>query len=119
MIKGVGVDIVDIDRIRRIMKDSPRFVDRILTNKEQDQMISMNLPRKIEFVAGRFAAKEAVGKALGIGIGSVSFLDIEISPNSSGRPSVQINQDRFKHFHYHLSISHTEEWAIAYAIVEE
>lgn len=119
MIKGVGVDIVSIGRIRRIMNDSPRFVERILTDKEQVQMTAMNLPRKIEFVAGRFAAKEAVGKALGTGIGSVSFLDIEIFSEASGRPSVQINQDRFKKFYYHLSISHTDEWAIAYALVEQ
>jgi len=69
--------------------------------------------RKIEYLAGRFAAKEAFVKALGTGIGEVSFQDIEIL-SSGGKPVCN-----YKDFKCHVTISHTDEYAVAFVLLEK
>lgn len=88
MIAGIGSDIVELDRIRRLLagERGRRFSERVLTHAERE--IGERRESGFgEFVAGRFAAKEAVSKALGCGIGGqVGFRDIEIIPDERGRP---------------------------------
>ncbi|MDC3417033.1 holo-ACP synthase [Aquibacillus salsiterrae] len=117
MIKGIGIDIVQITRIAEAVNKNPRFAKRILTTNELDiwNQLTSN-KRKMEFVAGRFAAKEAYSKAIGTGIGKVGFLDIEILPNKQGAPTLVANQiDGERVF---VSISHSEAYVVAQVVVE-
>lgn len=116
MIKGIGIDIVDMKRIDRILERKVKFADRILTEKEFEIFCHLSNNRKIEFLAGRFAAKEAYAKARGTGLGeSVSFQDIEVLPDERGKPVIHSNQKEL----LHLSISHSKEFAIAQVIIEQ
>ncbi len=114
MIKGIGVDLVEIDRIKGSSLKS--LMNRVLTVDEKkiyDQF--KNDQRKFEFLAGRFASKEAYSKALGTGIGKISFQDIEVLNDNLGKPYVNIQNDTT----IHLSITHTMHYAIAYVIIEK
>jgi holo-[acyl-carrier protein] synthase len=116
MIKGIGIDITEIGRVKRILERQPRFPERILTEKEIERFEQLKGQRKMEYFAGRFAAKEAFSKANGTGIGKkLSFLDIEITGDEAGRPCIiaPISQG------VHVSISHSKEYAIAQVIIEE
>lgn len=116
MIFGIGIDIVELNRIRRIYRRQEKFVDRVLTPKEKDLFNKLAEGRKIEFLAGRFAAKEAFSKALGTGIGgSLSFLDIEIGKDELGKPFISKPIKKGAH----LSISHSKEYAVAQVVIEQ
>lgn len=117
MIKGIGIDIIELERIERSMKRQKRFVDRILTKNELDYYSALPQERRqIEFVAGRFAAKEALAKATGRGIGALSFQHIEILPKQSGAPNISVKG--YETSQIHLSISHSKDYAIAQVIIE-
>lgn len=119
-ILGIGNDIIEIDRIRESFEShGQRFLDRIFTPKEQKYCLSHqdSAPR----FAGRFAAKEAIVKALGVGFGEhVTWLDIEILANGLGRPEATLSEKlkiKFNHPKVHLSISHCKLYVTAVAIV--
>jgi holo-[acyl-carrier protein] synthase len=115
MISGIGIDIIELNRIKSIIDRQPKFIQRILTENEQFIFENLNSRRKIEFLAGRFAAKEAFSKAIGTGIGKeLSFLDIEIQPDSKGKPQIILP----KRSGVHVSISHSHDYAIAQVIIE-
>ncbi|MCJ7842189.1 holo-ACP synthase [Lederbergia sp. NSJ-179] len=115
MIIGIGLDIVEIKRIENVCLRQERFPARILTAREKELYLSLSEKRKAEFLAGRFAAKEAYAKARGTGLGcELSFLDIEIIPDRNGKP--YINKPQFEKAH--LSITHTEQYAAAQVIIE-
>jgi len=105
----VGTDIVSIERIEQSLdKFGDRFLKRFLLESEIDSLKSINS------IAGYWAAKEAVAKALGCGIGKhLSFLDIEIKKNSSGAPSFLLHNKKFCVDSASLSISHDGGFAIA------
>ncbi len=110
MIKGIGTDIILIQRIS--LED--HFVARILTADEIALLKAMtSTERQQEFLAGRFAAKEALMKALGTGIGESSFQDFTILPDAKGQPQCTI-----KGYTVHLSISHDAGIAMAFAVIE-
>jgi holo-[acyl-carrier protein] synthase len=116
MIKGIGIDLVELNRIKEILERTPRFAERILTSYEIDLFLQLKGHRQIEFIAGRFAAKEAFSKALGTGIGAqLSFLHIEISKDANGKPMIR------KPFAegVHLSITHSRQYATAQVVIEE
>jgi holo-[acyl-carrier protein] synthase len=125
MIVGIGTDLVEIARMRRALEQSTgtRFLERILTPKERELALKRK-GRLAEFAAGRFAAKEAVVKALGCGIGKqVGFQDVEVLPNELGKPECSIPAEALERaghgsIRIHLSITHTEAMASAYVIVE-
>lgn len=116
MIDGIGIDIVELDRIEKLYNRQEAFSERVLTPKELAHFLKLSDHRQVEFLAGRFAAKEAFSKALGTGIGAeLSFQDIEILPNEQNKPiakSVKYSG------HIHLSISHSRNAAIAQIILE-
>ncbi|MFI8688453.1 holo-ACP synthase [Rossellomorea sp. NPDC077527] len=116
MIKGIGMDIVEIGRIQELLERKTKFVSRILTDREEDAFYSLNERRRVEFVAGRFAAKEAYAKANGTGIGKeLSFRDIEISKDERGKPYFSKPEGTAAH----LSITHSREFAAAQVVIEE
>lgn len=120
MIFGIGVDLVEIERIKQILARNERFINKILTESEISLCPASEM-KKAEFVAGRFAAKEAVVKALGTGIGkSVGWKDIEILKLDSGKPYIVLNQKGIlnEEFKLHISISHTKNLALAKVIIE-
>lgn len=116
MIKGIGIDIVEIARIKEIVTRQPLFVERILTESEYDRYQLLQGKRQVEFLAGRFAAKEAFVKAAGTGISKkYSWHDIYIENEESGNPIISVKEveDRL-----HISISHSDEYAVAQVIIE-
>lgn len=116
MIKGIGIDIVEISRIEKILNRQPKLIDRILTSDEKEIFLRLGEKRKTEWLAGRFSAKEAFAKAYGTGIGSkFSFLDISILSDEHGKPVVKHSFE----VKVHLSITHTEAYAAAHVIIEE
>ncbi|WP_163538959.1 holo-ACP synthase [Gracilibacillus sp. YIM 98692] len=117
MIIGIGIDIVELNRIEQILQKQPRFLSRILSQREQLLYEQMETPkRKVEFLAGRFAAKEAFSKAYGTGIGPVSFQEIEVLKTEAGAPVVDI--DRLAEEKVWVSISHSDTYAVAQVIIE-
>ncbi|MBM4765389.1 holo-ACP synthase [Bacillus sp. B15-48] len=115
MIAGIGLDIVEMNRIAKLLEKQKKFPDRILTMNEKKIYDTLTDRRKVEFLAGRFAAKEAFAKANGTGIGGdLSFLDIEIAKNEKGKPLI------IKPLSHgvHLSITHSREYAAAQVIIE-
>lgn len=119
MIEGIGIDVVEIDRIQRLFNIyESKFSERLLTTKELTYFITIKNPtRKVEWLAGRFAAKEAISKAIGTGIQhDLTFKDIEILPAANGKPIVTLHKKG--EITLHLSITHTQYYAQALAIVE-
>lgn len=106
MIVGSGIDLVEIERIRQsVDRFGQRFLDRIFTSGEQ--AYCMRKRNAAESLAARFAAKEAAAKALGTGISrGVSWLEIEVIREPSGRPSIQFH-GRAEEFASRLGVSHT------------
>ncbi|MBP1992362.1 holo-ACP synthase [Paenibacillus eucommiae] len=126
MILGIGTDLVEISRMRKALEQTTgeRFLERILTPAERELALQRR-GRLAEFAAGRFAAKEAIVKALGCGIGKqVGFQDIEVLPDSLGKPECRISPGALQRagqeesLRVHISITHTESMASAYAIAE-
>ncbi|WP_100374532.1 holo-ACP synthase [Bacillus sp. FJAT-45037] len=115
MIIGIGVDIIELDRIKKAMDKQPRFLEKILTKKEQATCCQFTEKRLVEYIAGRFAAKEAFVKAAGTGISATyGWHDIEVLNEDSGKPVLHTEIDCT----VHLSISHSESNAIAQVILE-
>jgi len=129
MIYGIGNDVLEIGRMRKLLsgRHAEAFMKRILTHAERE-IADQRGKRMEEFVSGRFAAKEAVSKAFGCGIGSMmSFTDIEVLPDAKGRPVATLSAEAWerlklpygKQYDIHLSITHQTELAAAFAIVEQ
>ena len=88
MIVGIGNDLVDLDRFRRVLDRTPGLVERLFTASERDYCHRRTDPT--ERLAVRFAAKEAVMKAMGVGLGSIDWHDIEVRRDEDGRPSIAL-----------------------------
>ncbi len=126
MILGVGVDLIEVARIQRAL-ENPRIGQRVRQRVFTDGEVEYceKRKRKYESYAGRFAAKEAVMKALGRGWGrKVGWIDIEVVLAVTGEPGISLH-DKASSFarelgieHFSLSITHTESYAIAYLIAE-
>jgi len=116
MISGIGIDIIELDRIRHAVLRKERFIERILTEKEKELYMKYEREhRKVEFLAGRFAAKEAFAKATGKGIGKLSFQHIEILPEQKGAPAIKVQGYDSKNIF--LSISHSKHYAVAQVVI--
>ena len=121
--KGVGTDIIEIRRIEKALKRHPVvFCKKIFTLKEREYCFRYQRPA--QHLAARFAAKESIGKALGVGLGgpTLSWLDMEILPSSFGSPQVHFSKKVEEHWNNPqilLSMSHAKEYATAVAIYVE
>ncbi|GAB3045337.1 holo-ACP synthase [Virgibacillus ainsalahensis] len=118
MIKGIGIDLIELDRIKSSLSKGDRLVDRVLTPMEKEVFGKLkNDQRKTEFLAGRFAAKEAFAKATGTGIGKLSFQHIEIATDDNGAP--RVNAKGYGEHHIFISITHSRDYAVAQVVMEE
>ena len=120
MVKGVGIDIIEVSRIKRIMeKYGDKFFKRILTDNEINYCKSF--PNSELHFAGRFASKEAYSKAIGTGISKdFGWKDIEILNDIRGKPYINhIKETEYTQFHFEISISHTKEYGCSVVICEE
>jgi len=128
MIIGTGVDLAEVDRIQQALEDpriGRRFRQRVFTEKEIAYCENRRRG-KYESYAGRFAAKEAVMKALGRGWGSkVCWLDIEVVRARSGKPEIALHDktaelaDQLGIRRWALSITHTKQHGLAYVIAQD
>ena len=120
MITGLGVDIVEIDRMAAALERHPRMKDRLFSAEEQAYCESRNRP-EVHY-ALRFAAKEAVLKALGTGFSGMKFTDVEVTRDARGRPVPALSgraaevAEELDVIEMHLSLSYTHATAVASAV---
>jgi len=129
VIIGIGHDVSEIERIARVLKSTAgeRFLKRILTDGERELAKGYIGQRLYTFTAGRFAAKEAVVKALGCGIGQkVGFSDIAIVPDEAGKPCCSLSESAWERLgldregtRIHVTITHERSLASAFAVAEQ
>lgn len=121
MIVGMGVDILEIERIAKAVKNE-RFYAKIFS--EAEMVLFAACKYRVETVAGRFAAKEAVLKALGCGLSDIPMSCIEVLRAPSGQPIARLKDAAKEKAEsmgvktIHISISHSARYAVAQAIVE-
>lgn len=117
---GIGVDLVEIDRFRVALDRTPGLIDRCFTAAETDYALRRRDPS--ERFAVRFAAKEAVMKAMGVGLGEVRLRDIEVRRAGSGAPTVLLHGSAADHAatlgitRWLLTMTHTAHQAEAIAV---
>ena len=109
MIENVGIDIVENKRIENSISNN--FLKMVLTDYELEQYNLKKGKKRLEYLCGRFASKEAIIKALS-DYENPHFKEIEIKNEKNGKPTVQ-----FKNYKILLSISHEKNYTIAYAIL--
>ena len=116
MIHGIGVDLIEIARIKKLYYRQDKLVERVLSKNEQQHFHQFKSEtRKIEFLAGRFTCKEAFSKALGTGLGkTIALNEIDCFNDELGKPCIH-----YDGFTVHVSISHTEHYAVSQVIIEK
>ncbi|KGX90568.1 4'-phosphopantetheinyl transferase [Pontibacillus halophilus JSM 076056 = DSM 19796] len=118
MIKGMGIDLIELERVKeKWVRHPEKFVQRTLTERERERYQAFQSDkRKLEYLSGRFAAKEAFVKAAGTGIGKAySFQDIEVLTGEEGAPYMSV---RGVEHQIWVSIAHSEGHALAQVIIE-
>ena len=125
MIISIGVDIIEVGRVRDTIERTPRFAQRVFTDAERAYCESRGASAAQHYAA-RFAAKEAALKALQTGwSGGISWQDVEVSAKDSGAPVISFHgrarelYEQSGAVRAHLSIAHTTEHAIAEVILEK
>jgi holo-[acyl-carrier protein] synthase len=121
MIQGVGVDVVDVERIKAILAEQgSAFIDRVFTETETAYCRSKQNPE--QHFAARFAAKEAFSKAMQTGWSGVfRWKDVEVVNEPSGAPRILLYKEVAQSLgksRVHLSLSHTENTVVALAVIE-
>ncbi|MBF0188221.1 MAG: holo-ACP synthase [Magnetococcales bacterium] len=125
MIQGIGTDIVAVERIRQATERwGEKFLHRIYTASEISHCQTMQNPSPC--LAKRFAAKEALVKALGTGMrDGIWFTDIQVSNNASGKPSIKLHGTACRYLEamgggtIHLSLSDDDGRAMAFVVIEK
>ncbi|HSK73918.1 MAG TPA: holo-ACP synthase [Pyrinomonadaceae bacterium] len=125
MIISIGIDIIEVYRIRETLARTPRFAERVFTGRERTYCEAKGAAAAQSFAA-RFAAKEAFLKALKTGWrGKITWQDIEVIRDEKGVPTLEIRGEARKIFddlganRIHLSLSHTTDHAVAQVILEQ
>lgn len=121
-IEGIGTDITEVERLQLAYKRRGQaFLNKLFSEKEKRYCLKYK--NSIIHFAARFAAKEAIAKAFGIGFGKeLSFKDIEILNNSNGKPQVKLSpilQKKLGDPDILISISHSEKYAIAFCMIQQ
>ncbi len=123
MILGCGIDMVKVERFSKLSTDN-KFIERFFHPEEIAYSIE-NSVNSSEILAARFAAKEALGKALGTGIGSLTLKNICVKKTENGKPCLHVFDDVKDALHVmgveniHISLSHEKDYAIAQVILEK
>ena len=121
MIKGTGIDITEVERIKKNMENN-RFLQKIYSERELEYLKIRKF--NPQTAAGMFAAKEAVAKCLGTGFSNFGPCDIEILKDEMGKPIVFLNKNALKKAEelniktIHISVSHTNDFAVAQCVAE-
>ena len=121
---GVGVDAVDIARVRTALERTPTLLGRLFTEREQGSCVTRCGDLRYPGLAARFAAKEAVAKSLGTGIRGFGFRDIEVLTDEHGKPTVtlhggaQLVAATAGVARVHVSLTTSAELAVAHAVAE-
>lgn len=116
----IGIDMIEINRVKEAIDKNPRFLQKMFTEDEIKYFESTGF--RYESIAGNFAAKEAISKAIGTGIRKFNFKDIEVLRNELGKPIVKTYNNlaniciEYNVIDIKVSISHCKEYAIANAI---
>jgi holo-[acyl-carrier protein] synthase len=125
VIVSVGIDIIEVARVRAVLERTPRFVERVFTHDERAYCDARGANVSAQHYAARFAAKEAAFKALGTGwSGGLAWHDAEVVSQDSGAPALVLHGyalELFRHLgatRAHLSLTHTNEHAVAQVILE-
>jgi len=121
MFYEVGIDIVELERIKRLIKNNDKFLLRIFTSKERE----LFMKRKNNFctIAANFSAKEAIAKAFGCGIGFLGWRNIEVLRDEKGKPFVNLYGKAKEVFlqkgiaDIRLSLSHSKEYVVAFCLL--
>jgi len=124
VIVSIGIDIIEIGRVREVLARTPRFRQRVFTEAERGYCDSRGVA-SVQHYAARFAAKEAAFKALRTGwAGGVSWHEAEVTSEESGAPTLVLHGRARELFdatgatHAHLTISHTTQHAVAQVVFE-
>ena len=122
MIRGIGVDIIEIERIRRLAEESgQRFLDRVFT--EGELRYAAGKHHRYQHLAARFAAKEAASKALATGwSGAFRWTDVEVVNDSTGQPRIVLHNELQRLLTgstVHVTISHSDSHVVAVVVIEE
>ena len=115
----VGIDTVEIKRIESLVKNKERFLERVFSEKEQEEFIKRN--NKTEHIAAAFCAKEAFSKALGTGIVGFNLNEVSLLHKENGKPYLEFSGKALKivkeaNLSFDVSITHTESIATAIVI---
>jgi len=119
---GIGVDAVDVDRLRTVMARRSGMADRLFTDGERRYALRAADP--VPRMATRFAAKEAAMKALGVGIGAVRFDEVEVVRAGLDAPTLVLHGSAAERARasgverWHLSLTHTDSVAMAFVVAE-
>lgn len=118
MIYGIGVDIIEIGRVKNAIEKTTGFLSKVFNESEIRYS-----KKRYESLAGNFAAKEAFAKALGTGIRGFSLKEVEVVRDELGKPSIVLHGNvkeliDNKNIIIHLSISHNKDNAVAYVVLE-
>ena len=123
MIKGTGIDIVEVGRIDRLLEKGKLFTDKVFSQIESDYCQQQGVPS--QSYAGKFAAKEAFLKAIGTGWrGEIALNEIQTINDELGKPHLEIigkSKEVIPDLDIailHVSISHTDQYAVAMVIIE-
>ncbi|OOB77851.1 MAG: 4'-phosphopantetheinyl transferase [Epulopiscium sp. Nele67-Bin002] len=123
MIEGIGTDIIEIERIKRAVENNEAFLDKIFTDYERSYFKQRNF--NAQSIAGIFAAKEAVSKALGTGFRGIRMNEIEIRHTEYGKPLINLYGSAKELAsllcvnNMQISISHCKLYAVAFVIAEK
>ncbi|MDD3894786.1 MAG: holo-ACP synthase [Syntrophomonadaceae bacterium] len=118
----IGIDIIDIDRVKKAAERTPRFLTRVFTRRELAYCLSKKNP--YPSLAARFAAKEAIRKTHPLFNSGIRYHDTEVIVNENGQPQLILHGKAREKFDEHfkqmaLSLSHADKQAIAAVIIEE
>lgn len=121
MIVGIGTDIVQIPRIEKLLEQyNDIFIERTLTPNEIEIYLMLDEKLKLNYLAKRYAAKEAIAKAFGTGIGKeIGFQDINIGNDARGKPEAMVSSKIAENKKIDISMSDDYPIAIAFAVVSQ
>jgi holo-[acyl-carrier protein] synthase len=123
MIVGIGIDAVEVARIRRALERHPGFRARVFTSAELEAAARRGVG-EVAYLAKRWAAKEATSKALGVGFSGFAYTEIEVTNLPSGAPTIKLTGELADWAHllgalrWHLTLSDTRDTAYASVLVE-